>query len=84
MDGSPERETSETPCDPPPQDSIRRSLTRNQFSDFLGFVLVRRLTRNETLIEAGDPDDSMMIVLSATLQVCVGYRHEGTAYDLTS
>jgi CRP-like cAMP-binding protein len=77
-------EFSETLYGPLAQDSILRSLMLTQLYDFLGFAVVKRLTRNETLIEAGDPDDSMMIVLSATLQVCVGYRHEGTAYDLTS
>ena len=54
-----------------PQDSILRSLTRAELEDFLGFAVVKRLTRNETLIEAGDPGDSMMIVLSGTLKVCV-------------
>ncbi|MGB0630799.1 MAG: Crp/Fnr family transcriptional regulator [Alphaproteobacteria bacterium] len=54
-----------------PSDSILRSLTRGELDDFLGFATVKRLNRNETLIEAGDPGDSMMIVLSGTLKVCV-------------
>ena len=64
-------EFSETLYDRLPEDSILRSLTRAQLSDFLSFAVVKRLTRNETLIEAGDPGDSMMIVLSGTLKVCV-------------
>jgi CRP/FNR family cyclic AMP-dependent transcriptional regulator len=54
-----------------PRDSILRSLSPEQLADFLGFAVVRRLARNEVLIEAGDPGDSMMIVLSGTLKVCV-------------
>lgn len=54
-----------------PEDSILRSLAREELSDFLGFAVVKRLTRGETLIEAGDPGDSMMIVLTGTLKVCV-------------
>jgi len=54
-----------------PQDSILRSLSREELSDFMSFAVVKRLTRNEALIAAGDPGDSMMIVLSGTLKVCV-------------
>jgi len=54
-----------------PEESILRSLTRIELDDFLDFAVVKRLGRNETLIEAGDPGDSMMIVLTGTLKVCV-------------
>ena len=54
-----------------PEDSILRSLSREELFDFMNFAVVRRLTRNESLIAAGDPGDSMMIVLSGTLKVCV-------------
>lgn len=54
-----------------PQDSILRSLSREELADFMSFAVVKRLTRGETLIEAGDPGDSMMIVLTGTLKVCV-------------
>lgn len=54
-----------------PQDSILRSLSRAELSDFMSFAVVKRLTRNEVLIAAGDPGDSMMIVLSGTLKVSV-------------
>ena len=54
-----------------PEGSILRSLTRSELDDFLDFAVVKRLGRNETLIEAGDPGDSMMIVLTGTLKVCV-------------
>ena len=54
-----------------PQESILRSLSREELSDFMSFAVVKRLTRNETLIAAGDSGDSKMIVLSGTLTVCV-------------
>lgn len=54
-----------------PQDSILRSLSRQELDDFMSFAVVKRLTRGETLIDAGDPGDSMMIVLAGTLKVCV-------------
>ena len=54
-----------------PEGSILRSLTRSELDGFLDFAVVKRLGRNETLIEAGDPGDSMMIVLTGTLKVCV-------------
>ena len=62
---------SDTVFEKLPQDSILRSLSREQLDDLLDFASVRRLGRNETLIEAGDPGDSMMIVLAGTLKVCV-------------
>lgn len=54
-----------------PDDSILRSLSRDELSNLMSFAVVKRLTRGETLIDAGDPGDSMMIVLSGTLKVCV-------------
>lgn len=54
-----------------PADSILRTLSREELSDFMGFAVVKRLTRGEILISAGDPGDSMMVVLTGTLKVCV-------------
>ena len=54
-----------------PGDSVLRSLSRQELSDFISFAVVKRLTRNETLIKAGDPGNSMMIVLSGTLKICI-------------
>ena len=54
-----------------PGDSVLRSLSRQELSDFISFAVVKRLTRNETLIKAGDPGNSMMIVLSGTLKFCI-------------
>ncbi len=73
-------EFSEKIYDRLPEDSILRSPTRAQLSSFPSFAVFKRLTRNETLIEVGHPNDSMMIVLPGTLKVCSGYHHDGTAY----
>jgi len=54
-----------------PEDSVLRSLSREELDDFLGFAVVKRLARGEVLIEGGDPGDSMMVVLSGTLKICV-------------
>lgn len=54
-----------------PEDSIFRLLSRDELNDFLSFAVIKRLTRGETLITAGDPGDSMMLVLQGTLKVGV-------------
>lgn len=54
-----------------PKETVLGLLSRADLSEFLGFAVIKRLARGETLIEAGDPGDSMMIVLQGTLKVCV-------------
>lgn len=54
-----------------PPDSVLTLLTRAELSDFLGFATIRRPARGEAVISAGDPGDSMMIVVEGTLKICV-------------
>lgn len=55
-----------------PSDSILKSLPEPELDELLGFAVTKKIARNETLIELGDPGDSMMVVLSGTLKACVG------------
>ena len=44
-----------------PGDSVLRSLSRQELSDFISLAVVKRLTRNETLIKAGDPGKNQLV-----------------------
>ncbi|MFP3942608.1 MAG: Crp/Fnr family transcriptional regulator [Alphaproteobacteria bacterium] len=54
-----------------PDDSLLKSLDAADLADLLRYAVRRSFRRGDTLCEQGAPGDSLMIVLSGTVKVCI-------------
>lgn len=54
-----------------PDHSLLKSLDRKDLEDLLRYAVRRTYDRGETLCEQSEPGDSLMIVLSGSVKVCI-------------